>query len=65
MVADKIVTYLAAGTVAVIVVDPQGETMIVHDRHGARVLHGDQPLTHPALPGFTIDVGAFFVRAKR
>jgi len=64
-VEDKIATYLRAGTEAVIVVDPHWETIVVHDRSGARTLAAGDTLTHPALPGFSLDVGALFERAKR
>lgn len=64
-VEHKIATYLAAGTAAVIVVDPHRETFAVHDRDGVRVLRAGDTLTHPALPGFSLDVEALFARAKR
>src|ERR1700694_3000386 len=62
-VEDKIATYLRGGTGAVIVVDPRGETFTVHDRRGVRVLGKGDTLTHPALPGFRLDVGGLFERA--
>jgi len=64
-VDDKTATYLAAGTAAVIVVDPRRETMTVHDASGARVLRGGDTLVHDALPEFSLDVGALFAAAKR
>ena len=64
-VDHKIATYLAAGTSAVIVVDPKRETIAVHDRSGARVLSAGETLTHPVLPGFMLDVGAFLEQALR
>ncbi|MEA2721063.1 MAG: hypothetical protein QOJ39_2927 [Candidatus Eremiobacteraeota bacterium] len=64
-VADKIATYIEAGTAAVIVVDPRLETIAVHDRDGVRVLRAEDTLTHRAMPGFTLAVGALFARAKR
>jgi Uma2 family endonuclease len=64
-VDDKIATYLAAGTAAVIVVDPRKATVVVHDRVGTRVLHRSDTLTHGALPGFSLNVGALFARAMR
>jgi Uma2 family endonuclease len=63
-VADKIATYLAAGTKAVLIVDPSGETIAVHDGT-LRVWRPGETLTHTALPGFALDVAALFVRAKR
>ena len=64
-VDHKIATYLASGTSAVIVVDPKRATIVLHDRDGVRVLRGGDTLTHPALPGFALDVAALFARAKR
>lgn len=64
-VADKIATYIEAGTAAVIAVDPQQETIAVHDRGGVRVLRARDTLMHPALPGFALDVAELFARAKR
>jgi len=64
-VADKIATYLAAGTAVVIVVDPRTETVTLHDAGGVRVLGADETVAHSALPGYQLDVGALFARAKR
>ena len=64
-VDHKIATYCAAGTSAVIVVDPHRETIAVHDDAGVRTLRAGDTLTHAALPGFALDVGALFARAKR
>lgn len=61
----KIATYLAAGTSAVIVVDPHRETIAVHDRDGTRIVRTGDTLAHTALPGFALDVSALFARAKR
>ena len=61
-VADKITTYLAAGTSAVVVVDPRTRTVAVHDEAGTRTLHTGDALTHPALPGFSLDLAAMFSR---
>ncbi len=63
-VDHKIATYLAAGTSAVIVVDPHRESITVHDRDGVRTRRAGQTLTHPALPGFELDLRALFARAK-
>jgi Uma2 family endonuclease len=64
-VEHKIATYRAAGTAAVIVVDPQRETIAIHDGAGVRVVRAGDMLTHPVLPGFALDVAALFARAKR
>jgi Uma2 family endonuclease len=59
-VDDKIETYRAAGTAAVIIVDPQCRTVTVHDDGGTRVLESGGTLTHRALPGFALGVDAIF-----
>ncbi len=64
-VDHKIATYLAAGSSAVIAVDPKRETIAVHDDAGVRTVRAGDMLTHAALPGFALDVGALFARAKR
>jgi Uma2 family endonuclease len=63
-VADKIATYLAAGTAAVVIVDPRSETMTIHDADGARALRAGDVLVHRALPGCALDVGTVFAHAK-
>jgi Uma2 family endonuclease len=63
-VEHKIATYLRAGTSAVIVVDPQRQTIVLHGDDVA-VLRAGDVLTHPVLPGFSLDVGDLFERAKR
>ena len=64
-VEHKTSTYLAAGTAAVVIVDPQGATMTVHASGGVHVLRAGDVLVHPALPGFALDVGELFARARR
>jgi Uma2 family endonuclease len=64
-VADKIATYIEAGTAAVIVVDSRQERIAVHDRGGVRALGARDTLTHPSLPEFALAVGELFTRAKR
>jgi Uma2 family endonuclease len=59
---DKITTYRAAGTQAVIVVDPRERTIAVHDPAGTRTLCVGDTLEHASLPGFSLDVGALFAR---
>jgi len=64
-VRDKIETYLRAGTEAVIVVDPHTETIRAESRDGVVTFAIGETFGHPSLPGFTLDVGAYFARAKR
>jgi len=64
-VDDRVTTYLEAGTATVLVVDPHGETIAMHDDDGVRVLLDGDVLVHCALPGFILDVRNFFARAKR
>jgi len=60
---DKIVTYLEAGAEAIIVVDVKSETIEVHDGITSVLAAGDT-LTHCALPGFALDVGALFAKLR-
>jgi len=64
-VADKVATYLSAGSAAVIVVDPKKENVVVNDRSGSRVLLAGDTLEHASLPGFSLDVDALFARMKK
>jgi Uma2 family endonuclease len=64
-VEHKIATYLAAGTAAVIVVDPHRRTIAVHDAAGVRLLGSGDILRHPVMPGFELPVDELFRRAKR
>ena len=64
-VADKIRTYLRAGAEAVIVVDPYAESVHVHERDGERLLRRGDVLRSDALPGFALDLTAFFDRVAR
>ena len=62
---DKITTYLDAGSAAVIIVDPDSNSIQVHDRDGSRSFQIGQTLTHPALPGFALDVRRYFDDIKQ
>jgi len=64
-VAHKVETYLAAGSAAVVVVDPPRGEIAVHDSLGTRRLRAGDTLVHAALPGFTLDVAELFERARR
>jgi Uma2 family endonuclease len=59
-VAHKISVYLASGSELVIVVEPHDRSVRLHDRGGVRVLHGDDVLQHPALPGFALALPGLF-----
>jgi Uma2 family endonuclease len=64
-VAHKIAVYLAAGTRLVVIVQPADRTVTLHDAHGTRVLHGDEPIVHEALPGFALALGTLFAALER
>lgn len=56
----KIAVYLAAGTDAVIAIDPKPRTLTIHDANGARVLGAADTFAHDALPGFTFALRDMF-----
>jgi Uma2 family endonuclease len=62
-VADKVQTYLRAGSALVIVADPCSRTFSLHDSSQTRVVTAGDTLEHPALPGFTLDVRDLFAAA--
>ncbi|HTW86021.1 MAG TPA: Uma2 family endonuclease [Candidatus Sulfotelmatobacter sp.] len=64
-VSHKIATYLAAGTSAVVVVNPKSRTVTTHDAAGSRTYWSGEVVTLDALPGFTLDIEAFFARLRR
>jgi Uma2 family endonuclease len=64
-VAEKIDTYLAAGSAAVLVIDPDEREITVHERSGPTTLQRGEALAHSALPGFRLDVATLFDRALR
>ena len=64
-VAHKIETYLAAGTSAIFVFDPREATVAIFDGAPVRTLREGEMLEHSALPGFALDLAAFFARARR
>ena len=63
-VLDKVQTYRAAGTVAVLVVDPAHESATVRDVTGVRTVRPPERLVHAALPGFSLDLAALFSLAN-
>jgi Uma2 family endonuclease len=64
-VADKIATYLAAGSAAVVIVDPVRVELEVHENSGMRTLGRGDVFAHAALPDFKLDLTAFFDRVFR
>jgi Uma2 family endonuclease len=61
----KIDVYLAGGSSLVIVVDPRARSVRLHDTHGVRVLHDDDVIAHPAMPGFALALPALFSALDR
>jgi len=49
-IEDKISTYLAAGTLLVLLVDPQDGTFTAHDPEGAKRFAADETFRHPSMP---------------
>jgi Uma2 family endonuclease len=64
-VDDKIETYLRAGSMLVIVVDPKERIVELHDPLGVRKIDIDGTITHTALPSFHFAVRALFEVLKR
>jgi len=63
-VADKIATYLRAGSALVLVIDPRAQTLAAHDG-GTWVLQRGELFEHRVLPGFALDLEALFSRLGR
>ncbi len=59
-VRHKIEVYLAAGSDAVIVVDPTAETVVAYDAREARTFGRGERFEHAALPEFGFDVTEMF-----
>jgi Uma2 family endonuclease len=58
-VADKVATYVRAGTALVVVIDPHAQTLEAHDGN-SRLYRRGEHFRHPALPGYRLDVEALF-----
>ncbi len=56
----KVEVYLAAGTEAVLVVDPAARTLTVYDADGVRALAESDTFAHDALPGFIFALADMF-----
>ena len=61
-VDDKIVTFLAAGSALVVIIDPDSRQVELHDRDGRAVLDQYAALEHAALPGFNLPLGPLFAQ---
>ena len=62
-IEHKIRVYLADGASLVIVVDPADRSVRLHDAQSVHVLRGEDILTHPALPGFSLSLPEYFAAA--
>jgi Uma2 family endonuclease len=58
-VADKISTYLRAGTALVLVIDPVAQTLLAYDGE-RRLFRRNERFEHDALPGFQLDLEGLF-----
>jgi Uma2 family endonuclease len=59
-VESKIRTLLAAGTIAIVVIDPRRQTVAVHDADGAATYAPPDVVGHASMPGFRIDCTRLF-----
>jgi Uma2 family endonuclease len=57
---EKRRVYLAAGTTLVILVDPQTAVVVAIDADTERRFTQNETLTHPALPGFEVELAPVF-----
>lgn len=64
-IEDKVDVYLRAGSSLVIVVDPQLRAVELHDPERTILLHDDDSIVHPALPGFDLPVCELFAVLRR
>jgi Uma2 family endonuclease len=59
-VAEKVRVYLASGSAVVILVDPNSQTVMIHEPSGTWSLGADDVFEHVALPGFYLAVVDLF-----
>jgi Uma2 family endonuclease len=59
-VDDKTATYLAAGSLLVIIIDPQAGSVELHDGKGTQTFRRGQTIRHQALPGFSLSISELF-----
>jgi len=64
-VADKIDVLLRAGTLLVVIVDPQSRLVRLHDATGTQVLREDQIIEHRVLAGFRYPLRELFAELDR
>ncbi len=64
-VEHKVDVYLRAGTKLVCIVDPYARRMIAHDPEEMRILGEADSFTHPALPGFELNLPGLFAELDR
>ncbi len=64
-VDHKVAIYLATGASLVIVIDPTDRSVRLHDARGMRMLRGDDVISHPALPGFSLALAEMFAEIDR
>ncbi len=60
--ADKVATYLRAGSPLVIIVDPEARTVVAHGANDERCFTASDVFVHPAAAGLRIDLAALFAR---
>lgn len=63
-VEHKIAVFLAAGSEAVVVVDPAERTVAVHERAGVVTFDVKQVFAHSALPGLAFRVDEMFAELR-
>jgi Uma2 family endonuclease len=61
----KIGLYLEFGAMLVLDVDPERRQIVAHDPRGKRAFAAGETFSHPAAPGFTLDVATLFAAADR
>ncbi len=62
-VESKIDTYLRAGSILVVVIDPLTRSIALHDGKASMILSTADTFAHPALPGFEISLRSLFSMA--
>ncbi len=60
LIDEKRRVYVAAGTTLVVLVDPRNAVVLAVDAGGERRFTRNDTLTHPALPGFTLELAPIF-----